>query len=128
MTVIRDGTEHHLNVELAEVAEASRLADDRRTATGDTTFGVSVAPLTPDRRTGAGLPSHIHGLVVEAVTPDSRAAAAGLQPGDVIEEVNRQPVSGVEQLRAALNGGNGRPTLLLVNRDGKDLFLTARAS
>jgi Do/DeqQ family serine protease len=128
LTVIRDGTEHRLNVELAEVAEADRRADDRRTATEDTTFGVSVAPLTPDRRTSAGLPSHIHGLVVEAVTPDSRAAAAGLQPGDVIEEVNRQPVSAVEQLRAAVNGGNGRPTLLLVNRDGKDLFLAARAS
>jgi Do/DeqQ family serine protease len=127
LTVIRDGTEHRLNVQLAEVAEANRRADDRRTATGDTTFGVSVAPLTPDRRS-VGLPSHIHGLVVEAVRPDSRAAAAGLQPGDVIEEVNRQPISGVDQFRAAVNGGNGRPTLLLVNRDGKDLFLTARAS
>ena len=128
LTIVRDGAERRLTVELGEVIEAGRRADNSPATNGDAMFGVSVEPLTPELAAKAGLPSHVHGLVVDAVTPDSRAAACGLQTGDVIEEVNRQPVTRVEQLRAAVNRGNDRPTLLLVNRDGKDLFLTARAS
>jgi serine protease Do len=129
LTVIRDGAERQLHVDLGEVAETDRRADSGRNANNhNAMFGVSVAPLTPELAAQRGLPAHVHGLVVEAVTPESRAAAAGLQPGDVIEEVNRRPVSEVEQLRPAVNQRNDRPALLLVNRDGRELFLTARAS
>ena len=129
LTVIRDGAERQLHVELGEITDAGQRADSgSNTDSHGAMFGVSVAPLTPELAAKEGLPAHTRGLVVEAVTPDSRAAAAGLQPGDVIEEVNRQPVSEVEQLRAAVNRGNDRPTLFLVNRDGRELFLTVRAS
>ena len=129
LTVIRDGAERQLSVELGEVTEAGRRrADNSPVTNGDAMFGVSVEPVTPDLAAKVGLPSQIHGLLVDSVTPDSHAAAAGLQPGDVIEEVNHQPTTRVEQLRAAVNRRNDRPTLLLVNRDGKDLYLTARTS
>ena len=45
------------------------------------------------------MPKDAHGLVVEDVNPDGRAADAGLQAGDVIEEVNRQPVKSVDELQ-----------------------------
>ena len=51
---------------------------------------------------------------------------AGIQPGDVIQEVNRQPVTSVDDLRAALKKSSDRPTLLLINRQGNDLFVTVR--
>ena len=47
--------------------------------------------------------------------------------GDVIQEVNRQPVQTVDELRTAVRrGSSDKPLLLLVNREGHDLFVTVR--
>ena len=64
--------------------------------------------------------------MVQDVNPDDRAADAGIQTGDVIEQVNRQPVQSVEDLRAALRKSPDRPVLLLVNREGSSRFVTVR--
>jgi serine protease Do len=84
--------------------------------------------LTPELASRAGVPKDVRGLLVEEVNPDSRAAEAGMQAGDVIQEVNRKPVETVEELRAAVKAATDRPTLVLVNREGRDLFVTVRAS
>src|SRR5207302_1905801 len=88
-------------------------------------LGVSVAPLTPETAERLGAPKNAHGLVVEEVNPDSRAADAGIRPGDVIEQVNRQPVQGVDDLRAAIRRSADKPVLLLINRQGSELTNTA---
>ncbi|MEI6674164.1 MAG: PDZ domain-containing protein [Verrucomicrobiota bacterium] len=44
------------------------------------------------------------GVKLQEVTPDSGAAAAGLQQGDVILRVNERPLSGMLELRSALTG------------------------
>ena len=62
------------------------------------------------------------------VNPDGRAADAGIQAGDVIQEVNRQPVKSVDELRAALKKTSDKPTLILINRQGNNLFLTVKPS
>ena len=56
----------------------------------------------------------MHGLLVQDVEPDGRAADAGIQPGDVIVEVNRKAVANVDDLRAAVRSAADRPLLLLV--------------
>jgi len=120
-----------LSVTLDEAtADARARRGDRDDSTGDNddkaALGVSVAPLTPELRARTHAPKDAQGLVVEDVNPDGRAAAAGIQPGDVIEEVNRQPVKSVDDLRAAIKKSADRPTLLLINRQGNDLFVTVR--
>jgi S1-C subfamily serine protease len=87
-----------------------------------------VAPLTPEVKSRAGIPDNVNGLLVRQVTPDGRAASAGIQAGDVIREVNRTPVRTVEDLQAAVRSNADRPTLLLVNREGRDLFVAVRPS
>jgi serine protease Do len=67
-------------------------------------------------------------VVVQDVNPDGRAADAGIQAGDIILEVNRHPVQSVDELRAAVRKSSDHPTLLLVNRDGHDIFVTVRVS
>ena len=63
------------------------------------------------------------GVVVQDVNPEGRAAEAGIQAGDIIEEVNRQPVAtSVDELRAAISKTTDRPMLLLVNRQGNETF------
>jgi serine protease Do len=128
--IVRDNSEKTLSVKLDE-ATASRAARDRDTADGSedkAALGISVAPLTPDVAAEAKLPRNAHGVVVQDVNPDGRAADAGIQAGDIILEVNRQPVQSVEELRAAVRKSADRPTLLLVNREGHDIFVTVRAS
>jgi len=129
LVVIRDGSERTLTVKLDELAASKSARSDGDTDAADkAALGVAVAPLTPEMASRAGLPKDAHGLVVQEVTPDGRAAEAGIQAGDVIQEVNRQPVQSVDELRAAVRRTSDRPVLLLVNREGRDLFLTVRPS
>jgi serine protease Do len=60
------------------------------------------------------------------VNPEGRAADAGIQAGDVIEEINRRPVGTVDDLRSATRQTTEHPLLLLVNREGQDVFVTVR--
>ena len=107
--------------------EKSARRGDAEPGTDDkTALGVSVSPVTPDAATEVHAPKNIKGLIVEDVNPDGRAAAAGIQPGDIIQEVNRQAVTSIEDLRSALKRTSGKPTLMLINRQGNDIFLTVR--
>jgi serine protease Do len=130
VVVARDGSERTLKVKLDE-AEASKGA--RADAAGDpddkAALGIAVTPLTPELAARAGLPKDTQGVVIQQVNPGGRAADAGVQPGDVILEVNRQPVQNVDELRAAVRRTSDRPTLLLIHRAGRgELFVTVRAS
>ena len=60
------------------------------------------------------------GVKVQEVKADSGAAAAGLQPGDVILRVNQRPISGMLELRNALTGvAPGTRVAMAINRNGK---------
>ena len=64
------------------------------------------------------------GLVVADIDPSSRAADAGLRAGDVIQQVNRQPVKSVQDFdRAMASARKDDPTLLLIKREGNTLYL-----
>jgi len=127
LTIIRDGAEKHLSVKLDEAnpAKVARGGDGDPDSTDKAALGVSVAPLTPEIASRLGTKSS-EGLVVQNVDPDSRAADAGIQAGDVIESVNRQPVRTVEDLRSALKRSVDRPVLLLINRQGSNIFVTVK--
>ena len=94
---------------------------------GNGKYGISVQPLTPDIAQQLQLPRSTQGVVVAGVDPDGIAAESGLSEGDVIEKVNGQPVTGVDQLKSALDSNSGKPSLLLVNHKGDDIFLTLAA-
>lgn len=127
--IIRDGGDRILNVKLDEAAPAKIARNGDETQSDDkAALGVSVVPLTPEVAARAGLPRTAHGILVQEVNPDGRAADAGIRPGDVIVEVNRQAVENVDQLRDAVRKSGDRPTLLLVSREGRELFVTVKAS
>jgi serine protease Do len=127
VTIVRDGAEKSMTVKLEE-ANPEQVANDRDGASKDDTaaLGIAVAPLTPELANRLGVDTDAKGVVVEEVNPDGRAADAGLQPGDVIAQVNRRPVQSVEDLRSAVKTGGDKPVLLLVNRKGTQIFVTVR--
>jgi serine protease Do len=87
---------------------------------------MTVSPLTPDVAGQLGVQAK-GGLVVENVAPASAASDAGLRSGDVIVEVNNKPVSSLSQLQEAVKANPERPALLLVNRQGGELFVALSA-
>jgi Do/DeqQ family serine protease len=129
VSILRDGSERHLAVTLDEASpsRSARRGDGQpggADASDSTALGVSVTPLTPDLAARVGAPKDARGLLVQDVAQDGRAASAGIRSGDVIEEVNRQPVQTVEELRAALARSADKPVLLLVMRQGANVFVT----
>ncbi|MDQ6760846.1 MAG: DegQ family serine endoprotease [Acidobacteriota bacterium] len=78
--------------------------------------GVSVQALNSDIRQQLQIPEGTKGVIITDLEDDSPAAQAGLRQGDVIEQVNRKPVTTVQQFNAAVKQGNGDTTLLLVKR------------
>ena len=101
---------------------------DGETVQGDGTntalAGVEVRNLTPQIARQLGLPPGTTGVVIAGVEQGSTAEEAGLQEGDVIMEINRQPVRNIgdfKRLSSKLSKKDS--TLLLINRQGRKLFL-----
>jgi serine protease Do len=122
LRVSRNGTPHDIAVKLAELPSAEPVARNRSGSEKSALSGVSVDNL--DTRTAAELklsPSD-RGVVVTQVNPSSDAASAGLRRGDVIQEVNRKPVSNVSEFESAA-GRSKQETVLLVNRNGHTFYI-----
>jgi serine protease Do len=86
---------------------------------------MQLEPITPEISRQLDLPRGRGGAIVADVERGSIAANAGIQPNDVIVEVNRQPVANVSQITRALeNAAPGRPVFVVVWRDGQEYFIT----
>ena len=122
VTLVRNGREMTKTVDLGQLsATRTSYNGDAEGPSGDR-YGLTVEPVTPEVANQMGLKVR-RGLVVDEVAPASAASDAGLQSGDVIVEVNHRPVNSLEQFNEAVNTSSGRPALLLVNRQGNDLFV-----
>jgi serine protease Do len=73
--------------------------------------GISVSELTPQLASQLDLPNGIRGVVVTQVDP--AMGSADLQKGDVIEEVNQQPVTSVAEFKKATGGLDGNQAQVL---------------
>ncbi len=86
---------------------------------------IHVQDLTPEMARQLDLPSNVQGVVVTSVDPDS--GAAELQKGDVIEEINQQPVASISdynKIVASLDPS--QPQVLSVCRHRMRSFLVLR--
>ena len=125
--VVRDGHEKELTVTIGEQPDTTQTA---KAETGDIDYafaGVTVQDLDRDTAKELGIKGKTQGVVVMSVDPESGAEKAGLMPGDVIREINRQPVKSAkefERLSSAVK--KGESVLLLINRRGASLFLSAK--
>jgi Do/DeqQ family serine protease len=120
----RNGQQQQMPVTLGSLAETGSAGGGTGGgAAGAGRLGVSLIPLTPEIASRLGLKRGIQGLVVQSVDDGSPAAEAGLQAGDVIQEVNRQSVRTAEDMRTAIEKSGDRPPVLLINRGGQTAFV-----
>jgi serine protease Do len=86
--------------------------------------GVSIQTLTPQIAKQLKVSEQTKGVAVSSVSPSSSAAEAGLQEGDVVMEVNRQPVASASEFNRAITATpKDSPVLLLINRGGATTFI-----
>jgi len=123
---LRNGSDHTATVKLAEMPNdsASNDSTDQNNGGNKALEGVEVANLTPSIARELSVPSSTKGVVVTDIDPASKMADSGLQKGDIIQEVNHQPVNNVSEFENAIHQGGSSP-LLLVNRDGRTFFIAA---
>jgi serine protease Do len=129
LKVIREGKERTFTVRVEELTlEAESRRADADVPGGDTGagFGITLNNVTPELARQFELPPSTRGAVITDIDPDSPAARV-LQPGDVILQVNRRPVTNMSEASTALRAiPSGRAVGLLIMRRGQEQFVTVR--
>jgi serine protease Do len=118
LQIWRDGKSQDVTVKLGELPEKSTAAGGEGEKSGGALEGVEVQELTPDIAEQLNLPPGTRGVVVSSVDPASAAEAAGLDRGDLIQEVNHKRVTSIQEYKQALAGAGNQPVLLLINQRG----------
>ena len=122
LRILRDGKDNNMTVKLGELPNSQEQAKAEDGSSKDALEGVTLENLDADAAKQLGLSPSIKGVVVSDIDPSSPLADSGLRRGDVIQEVNHQPIRNVSELNEAIRK-SGKNTLLLVNRQGSTLFI-----
>jgi serine protease Do len=130
--VFRNGKRDSLEVAIAAMPENLQAVNARGgdqpapEAEDASALGLQLAPLSEQMRKRAGVPKGVKGVVVTAIDAGSPLAELGIQPGDVIQQINQQPVTTPQQAESKLKqaqSGKGQNLLLLINRRGTNQYL-----
>jgi serine protease Do len=123
--LLRKGQSKTITVNLAELpARMAQNQNDRDNpesgnARADALDGVTVADLDSNIRQQLRIPDDLRGALVTDVEQDSNSAEAGLQRGDVIVEINRQPVNdGNDAVKLGRQAKGDQILLKVWHRDG----------
>jgi serine protease Do len=126
LLVLRGGRERSITVTLGELprseARGPGSAEDQASV-----IGLSVQELTPELARRLGLSRATAGVVVTDVEPGSTAEDAGIRPGDVILEVDREKIDSVREYRAAISRARAGDTLLFLMKRGDSTFFVPLA-
>ena len=132
--LVRDGQAKSVTAQVAEqpadlVARLNRNESDPGQS-GDSQqglfAGIQVQNLTQKLRSEANVPSTVNGVIVNGVDPSSPAAQQ-IRPGDVIEQINRQPVPDVNEFQRVVSQlDQDKPVMVLIARDRQRSFIVIR--
>jgi serine protease Do len=126
LKIDRNGELRDVSVTLGELPEKAAKSGLGESDASSPMRGVQVDELTPEAARELGLRPNTKGVVVTDVDPAAPAADAGLHRGDVIEEINRQPVSSVSEYERVVGQAGKEPVVLSVNRQGNTAYLVVQ--
>ncbi|HXW84946.1 MAG TPA: DegQ family serine endoprotease [Candidatus Binataceae bacterium] len=125
--LLRNGKPKTLEVTIAELKE-QQVASAKSEEPGGS-WGMQVTDLNAEIAQQFHLDTD-KGVVIRNVEPDSPAQDAGLQPGDIVLEINHDKVSTVKDFvsKAAEAKTSGKPALLLVQRNGSTMYTVIKGN
>ncbi|HYL59208.1 MAG TPA: DegQ family serine endoprotease [Candidatus Acidoferrales bacterium] len=123
--VVRNGKKMTIQVSIGERKEPQVASAKAEEPGGN--WGMQVGDITPEIAQQFHLESS-KGIVIRRVAPDSPAAEAGLQAGDVVMEINHDKIGSVDDFvkKAKEAKSNKKPALLLVQRQGASLYTVTK--
>ncbi|HEY4731309.1 MAG TPA: Do family serine endopeptidase [Myxococcales bacterium] len=124
LDIVREGKQRTVEVKLAERPDEKEQGGRTPTKSGQDKeqgdlLGLSVQDVTPQLARQSQVDPATKGAVVVDVAPDSPAADAGLEPGDVVLEVNRRAVASAAEYKNAVKGVKKGDTALVRVRRGQ---------
>ena len=129
--IVRDGVSKTIDLTVGEYHAGKKVLtadnDESGPAPKGGKLGVGVVNLSDDVRQQLHVPGGVKGAVVETVRPGSAAEDAGLQPGDVILEVNRHATASADQFVNEVKANpEGKAMLVRVWSKGNSSYRTLR--
>jgi serine protease Do len=122
---IRDGKEIVLKITVAEMTE-EKLASQMYMP--EKSLGMTVDDIKPRLVREFNLKDKT-GVVVTDIAPDSPVIDAGIKPGDVIKEVNRNPIKNIKDYEAVMDRREkSSPILFLIKRGGQTFYISVKIS
>jgi serine protease Do len=123
--VLRDGKEKTFNLAVSELTEERQASEAKEEGAGEKNpLGLLVQNITPE------LAKRFHlrdtkGVLVEGVEQDSAAAEAGLQPGDLVMEIDNQAINTVKDFQTAVDRLKKESFVrFLIKRQGRTQYMT----
>ena len=129
LDVLRDGKNVNVPVTLEELGANDKNEVLSASAEDKPRWGVGISDLTSDVRQQLQAPGSLKGAVIQRVQPGSPAEEAGLQPGNVIQSVDRKPTPTAADVQKALSSvPKGQDVMVLVWGNGGSTFRVLHAT
>lgn len=124
--LLRDGKSKSVTVEIAKRKDSEPLA---KVETQDKKeLGIQISELTPESARQFGYQENEKGVVVMGVKPGSKADQAGIQQGDLVKEINRNPVRSIDDLRAEVGKAKDDDSMQMLVKRPNAGFLVIKIS
>ena len=128
VTVMRDGSARDIKVTLEklpkDLTSLGESENESQSADSGKEWGFSAEMLDANTAEHMGLPRDMTGIVVTSVDPGGIAMTSGLRQWDVILQVDKQPVTSVNELKQKIAGKDS--VLLLVKSGNNNRFIVMK--
>jgi serine protease Do len=125
LTLRRAGKTQTVPVTVAKLP-SDTVAREETGQASQTQWGLQLQDVTPQMARQLGV-TDASGVIVAGVQPGSPAERAGVQRGDVIREINRQPVQSMPEVRDAIAKAEHQESLVLLVKRGQGSLFVAMA-
>ena len=117
--LIRYGTPMRIQVKISARKDEEVIREQRI----EVWPGMSVLRITPEIQKQLDLPKRMGEIVIGTVSHDGPAAFAGFRPGDVIQEINGEPVKSTIEFYRVLNDTRSKEIVFRIYRQGNELII-----
>jgi serine protease Do len=122
--VNRDGRETSFSIKI-ESLDGGKVAQKAENVK-EKGSGLEVADLTPDLQQKFQLDQKEQkGVIITAVEPNSAAALAGFQRGDIILEIDRNKVNSADDFKTSFKKVKNKSSVLILIKRGESTFFVA---